>query len=333
MKILYHIPYPSGIGDDRTNYEGYEYAFKGLGHEFFALTERDDLGERLRAVQPDLLMGSLSLVDPCRVAPILKTYRRAGGKVLLRLGWLDRREHRELIRLIRDDMLADIYVSELELPQFSSLTGKEAHLLPWAASRKYHFPVPPIKKYECDILFIGARLPKKSELFERRLFPLTTKYNVKIFGTGWDAFDKYALRTLSKIERRVSGTGFFSNWRIRRQVPYEEENQAYASAKISLNFHEKQPGGLILLNGRTFKIPASGGFEICDWVPLARRYFREDELVMVKNDDEFFTKIDYYLGHDDERKAIQERGTARALQEHTYHNRAEEIVGWYLTAP
>jgi spore maturation protein CgeB len=127
----------------------------------------------------------------------------------------------------------------------------------------------------------------------------------------------------------VLGTGVISSARIRRQVPYEEESQAYASAKISLNFHEQMEGGWFLLNGRTFKIPACGGFEICDYVPLARRFFSEDELVMAKDDDDFFKKVDYYMTHDRERKRIQEKGTARALKEHTYHNRAKLILDWY----
>ena len=45
--------------------------------------------------------------------------------------------------------------------------------------------------------------------------------------------------------------------------------------------------------------------------------------------DEWFRKIDYYLTHDDERTRIQAKGTARALREHTYHNRVTTLLGLY----
>lgn len=328
MEILYHIPYPNGIGDDRTIYEGYQYAFTDLGHQFFNLTERHNLEKRLQDVRPDLFITSLAIIQPFRNYRILKKFRDLGGKVLMKAGWIPEQES-EISKLIREEGLADIYTTELEVPHFFKLTGKELKMLPLAANKKYHFPTKPIKKYECDIIFIGARLHKKNDLFERRLFPLMKKYNVKIFGTGWDSFDKYILKPLSKAERKLTGTGIFADLRINRQVPYHEENQAYSSAKICLNFHEEQPGGVFLLNGRTFKIPASGGFEICDFVPLAGQYFDEDELVMVKTDQEFFEKVDYYMVHENERKIIQEKGTARALDEHTYHNRVQTILDWY----
>lgn len=324
MKILYHIPYPGGIGDDRTIYDGYKYAFEDLGHDFFTLTEHDDLNQTLITLKPDLFITATAIINPLSNAAILKKYRDAGGVVLMRGGALE--HETELLRLIRENVLADIYANELALPRFTELTGKPLHILPLAASRKYHFPTPSVKKYECDILYIGANLPKKRDLFRRRLLPLRQKYNIKIFGPDWDIVDRYLLHPLAKLERMIAGTSVLSQLRIDRQVPYIEENQAYGSAKICLNFHEQQPDGLLLLNGRTFKIPASGGFELCDRVPQLRDYFAADEVVMTENDDDFFAKIDYYLTYDAKRKAIQEKGTVRALREHTYHNRVKTVI-------
>ena len=330
MKILYHIPYPRGIGDDRTIYDGYRYAFEELGHTVHPLTEHDDLERTLSETKPDLFITALAVINPLRNTHILKNYRLAGGGVLMRGGGEE--SDKELIRRIREDNLGDIYAVEREYPKFFELTGKQLKLLPLAASRQYHFPVPPVKKYECDIVYVGANLPRKKILFQKRLFPLFKKYRVRVFGADWDAVDKYFLHPLAKLERMTFHTQFITNLRINRQVPYSEENQAYASARIALNFHEQLPGGVFLLNGRTFKIPACGGFEICDYVPLARRYFDEDELVMAESDDDFFRKVDYYMSHDEERVTIQKKGTTRALRDHTYHNRAALILGWYKEA-
>lgn len=328
MKILYHIPYPRGLGDDRTIYDGFKFAFEDLGHEVTPLTERDDLSMTLKSTRPDLFFTSLNIIDPEKNAPILKDYRQEGGVVLMKAGWIPK-EETEISKLIKTDMLADIYTTELELPHFFELTGKQLKMFPLAASRQYHFPTKPVAKYKCDILYIGANLPKKRELFKRRLLPLRKKYDVRIYGTGWDAFDKYIFRPVSKIERKIFGTHTVADIRLSRQVPYEEENQAYSSAKICLNFHEQMSDGSFLLNGRTFKIPACGGFEICDHVPLVREYFTEEELVIADDDDDFFKKIDYYLAHDEQRKRIQKKGTSRTLKEHTYHNRVKSVLGWY----
>jgi len=128
------------------------------------------------------------------------------------------------------------------------------------------------------------------------------------------------------------GSDFLNRFRI--TIPEEEERLLYSSAKICLNAHERetdlsQPH--YILNQRTFKIPACGGFEICDWVPALRKYFVEDELVMAQDPSDWFKKIEYYLSHEDERKRIQKKGTERALREHTYHNRVQQIIDLYHT--
>lgn len=119
--------------------------------------------------------------------------------------------------------------------------------------------------------------------------------------------------------------------RARITLPPEDENKFYSSAKISLNIHEARVGtsvNHVILNERTFKIPACGGFELCDYLPkdVLRRYFAEDEMAMAENDDDWFKKIEYYMEHETERKEMQQRGTARAIKDHTYHNRVEQII-------
>src|SRR5207248_8747832 len=58
----------------------------------------------------------------------------------------------------------------------------------------------------------------------------------------------------------------------------------YSSAKICLNFHEREPDGSqphYIVNQRTFKIPACGGFQMCDEVPAIRKYFSDSEIVLL----------------------------------------------------
>lgn len=332
MKVLYHILYPEGYGDDRFIYDGIRHAFESMGHAVYALTERDAPGAVLDAVLPDLFITTMNLpgFDFAEHAQLLKRHRARGMKIFMRAGSIEEQgKYAWFIDLARKNLLADAYYSEGYFNQsaFEDIVGVPLRLLPLAADGMLHFPTKPIRKYECDIIYLGANLPLKRALFERRLFPLMKKYRVKVFGGDWDIMDRYMLHPLAKLDRLWNLGGVFSRWRINRQVPIDEENAAYSSAKIALNFHEQNP--TIGPNARIFKIPASGGFEVCDPLPPLRDYFTEEEMVAPTTDEEFFRVIDYYLSHEAERKAMQQRATARALRDHTWNNRVATMLQWY----
>ncbi len=326
MRILYHILYPSGLGDDRFTYEGYKEAFEDSGHEVFPLKEKMDFQTMLTSLAPDIFIeeGGLLMQDMSTKIEVLRNFRRRGGRVVLH-GAISSKLS---IVVAREDIV-DVYFSEtdptIEFEDFPIELFRKMHWL--AASRRIHGGAKPIPRYGCDVIYIGANLPKKQEAFEELLLPLREKYRTKIFGFGWDFVDRSILRPLAKAERVIPGSGFISMLRIMRQVPIDMEGSAYASAKISINFHEKQPGADIrTINARTFKIPASGGFELCDYVPQVREFFEDDEVVMPHNKEAWFEQIDYYVRHDAEREKIRAKGRERALREHTYHHRVSEIL-------
>jgi spore maturation protein CgeB len=161
---------------------------------------------------------------------------------------------------------------------------------------------------------------------------LRKKYNVKLYGPGWTAKDDF-LRTTAYAARKIGLTGLNDRLsKLRITVPPQEENQLYSSAKICINLHEARTGAgknRVILNERTFKIPACGGFEICDFVTpedVLRRYFKEDEMVYAKDAEDWFRKIDHYMNHDDERERIRKKGSERALRDHLYTNRVRVIL-------
>lgn len=338
MKILYHIKYPQGMGADRFIYEGYKHAWEDNGHQFFTFSEGDDLAQKLEELRPDLFFTSLTdnyLKTPNDIN-IIKRFKVMGMKMFV---GVDTFFNEDLSRLaiLKDPDFADVYYGEKEpelMGGFEEKTGKKYNVLPHAADKLNHFPTEPVKKYQYDIVYLGAKLPMKSRLFTDVLIPLTKnkKYRVGVFGPCWTLKDNL-LRGAQKICQKIKwqkGVSFFNKLRI--TIPLNEENQLYSSAKICLNFHERKKDGATLnvLNQRTFKIPACGGFEICDYVPALRKYFNEDEVVIASLDSQdWFNKIDYYLNHEKERKAIQEKGTARALKDHTYHNRIKRILELY----
>lgn len=334
MKILCEINYIGGLGADRWIGEGFKSAFESLGHEHFWFEIRKDLAARIREVSPDILMISQSELTPKNL-PTIFSFRKNGGKVVLRVDAYFDTDPEVRDTLVNHDP-ADIYFGEVEEPwmeKFKRMTGKKYVVIANAAHHQLHFPGKPVPKYKCDIVFLGSRgVPKKQDALGTLLLPLMRKYNVKVFGPNWTLKDKI-LKAAGFLLRKIGweqGNAFVQKLRI--TVPPEDEPALYSSAKICINIHSRAEDikDHVILNERTFKIPACGGFELCDFVPPLRNYFAEDEMAMAedKNGDwvkDWFEKIDYYLTHDAERKAIQERGTARALRDHTYINRVRQI--------
>lgn len=332
MRVLYHIPHPKGVGADRWIYEGWRDAFKDLGIEFFEVTLYDDLSKTIYELKPDIFWTG-SNFGIIKKKDIFKSIRSQGVRIFLMVDWPMKKEE---IEVLKTEQIADVYFGEREpesMIEFEKATGRKYHLIPNAANKFSHFPAEPNSKYDYDVVYLGAKLPLKKWFFDNVLIPLERKYRVGIFGPYWSFGDNLG-RVGSKLFRRMNikwAADFIDKRRV--LIPPEEENQLYSSTKICLNFHEREPDGSqphYIINQRAFKIPACGGFQICDHVPALRKYFAEDEVVMAKIDkNDWFEKIDYYLKHEDERKEIQRKGTKRALKDHTYHNRVEQVLGLY----
>ncbi len=333
MKILYHIPFRHGLGADRWIYEGFRDAFHELGHEVFAFENHEKLERKVEETEPHMIITSQNdiLLLKENILPLLKNFRRGGGKVFVRVGE-DFAESEERKRLLREESWCDVYFTGYSLRvmrNFAELAGKACIQIPFAANAKTHFPVPPVKRYEVDLCFVGGYLPKKKVVFRKLLFPLLKKYRVLIFGPGW-TFQDRALGASGVLLRRMKLHRLREAvYKRRVGLPADEERTLYSSAKISLNIHEYSECGEILglSNEREFKIPAGGGFQLSDFCPGLEAFFVPDrEIVIARDERDWFQKIEYYLTHEEERRTIQEAGTRRALRDHTYHHRAKQII-------
>lgn len=345
MKILYTIANPYALGADRWIYEGYRDAFLDEGCEFSALTESDDLEKKLEEFKPDLFILDFAFFDLYhrRVKPVgayfLEEIKKQGTKIFCLVGvgaGVDREESPRQADLFQQYVrLMDICFSNMApevTKDFEKSFNKPVYFIPHAANTKYYFPDKPNSRFSCDIAFVGSFYTQKKEQFQKFLSPLFKKYKVCLYGPGWTKRDKMA-RIGSGFSRRMklSRLARFINAR-RMSLSLGDERKLYASAKICINIHEYYRDGTTkgFSNEREFKIPASGGFQLSDWIPGMWRYFAiGKEIVAVKTADEWFSAIDYYLTHELERKEIQERGTARTLKEHTYRHRVKQLINLY----
>lgn len=343
MKIAYHQPALSVIYAHRTIFYGFKNAFEDMGHEFYVYTAGMNLEEFLDKNQPDIFItGSHFFWRKQLNFDVLSKYRKKGMKVCVRIDFWNSpflssrinearsmKDDEEGIRLIVQDKMGDVYfhVAEQNDPRmdgFTKTTGRPYHTVPLAAD-KLMMQKDYSDKFKADISFIGTYLPQKREYFKEWLLPLKVEYDLKVYGQDWTLYD----RTLGNVQR----VGQYFNLPLlktiqRPKLDLGDEAKIYASSKVLVNIHEdyqRYYGGDC--NERTFKIPACGGLEISDDVACIRKYYKEgEEIVIAKNKDDWFEKINYYMNHESISKKIASAGYARTLRDHTYHNRAQQLI-------
>ncbi|RMF92373.1 MAG: hypothetical protein D6734_12425 [Candidatus Schekmanbacteria bacterium] len=198
----------------------------------------------------------------------------------------------------------------------SSAGVKNYHYLPTGCDPEIHKPVElseeEIREFKSDISFMGAGY------YNRRIFfKKLADYDFKIWGTDWPLEDPFYAKTVQRKGERIS---------------IEDTVKIYNAALININLHSStyhdgvNPYG-DFLNPRIFEIAACGGFQLVDKRSLLKEQFEIGEEIECFTDiDELKEKIDYYLSHPEERKAISLKSRNRAISEHTYLKRMEEVL-------
>ena len=343
MKILFQIPFKETIYAGRTIYNGYKNAFIDLGHIFETLTADGNCKKVFEEFEPDIFITSLnSYCVRFLDLDIIKKYRKKGLTVFVNLPvWnspLSKTrineapslsKNKKFIDLIKSDNFGDVYYATCEpedprMDGFEKNTGYKYYTIPLAADRivlKEKID----EKFKADISFIGTYLPQKRDFFRKHVFPLKKKYNLAIYGQDWGILD----RTMGWVQR---GGQYFNIPYLRSfkkpKLKLEDEAKIYKSSLISINIHEDyqvQYGSDC--NERTFKIPFCGGFEITDNVACIKKYFKDDEeIIIAKDEKDWYEKIKYYIENPEKRGKIIKAGKERVLKEHTYHHRVSQII-------
>jgi len=172
--------------------------------------------------------------------------------------------------------------------------GGLALFWPEAAHPDVHCPydVP----FEFDVSFVGQCYSWRPA-FIRRLEKLGIK--VECFGRGWP-------------------NGLLSS---------EEMVKLYSRSRINLGFASTgYSRHLMHLKGRDFEVPMSGGLYLTQNNPeLSLVYDVGREIVTYKNERDCVEKIQYLLKNPLQAEAIRSAGRKRALAEHTWEKRFEQI--------
>lgn len=345
IKILYHIPSIYTVYANRTIYNGFKNAFLDLGYEFYTFTSHDKLEEKLKQIKPNIFITCSHIFWKKDLNfELLNKYRKNGMVMFTKIDFWNSpmsiarvNEAKSLkddlvtVEEIKNGDLGDIFFHVVEqgdprMDGFKDSTGKDFVTIPLAAD-KISLKSDIVDKFKADISFIGTYLPDKRKFFKEYVFPLRNSFDLKLYGQDWTFTDR-AMGWIQRIGQYFNLPYIES---IKKpSLELEDEGKIYASSLISINVHEqyqREFGGDC--NQRTFNIPFSNGFEITDDVKCIRKYFNEDEIVIAKNKDEWFEKINYYIKNPDKRIPYIKKGRERVEKDHTYNNRANQIIDIY----
>jgi spore maturation protein CgeB len=163
-----------------------------------------------------------------------------------------------------------------------------------------------------DVSLVGSRYS-----YRVRLLKELEEFNIALWGRGWSKVsDKRLLQSLRGGDIRGP-----------------KKARVFSGSAISLNPHHPL-NDIRGTNSRTFDIAACKGFQLSDDKEDLRDLLKAgEEIICFRTTEELRKLIGYYLSHPDERKQLAEAAYQRVLKDHTYYNRACEILDIIKNSP
>jgi len=331
MKVLYHINQKNFNSAQKWIFESWKSGFEIMNCQVETATSYN-LENKINNYKPDILLTDICMIRSKYEFEIISAATSRGIKTAMWVHWPLEKNFTHLNYVFQTKDKISLFFGEREgiEEQFQKDTGMEYVCIANSASDDTHYLGNYQKSLETDVLYVGTKLYKKKWFEKNILEHLKKRKNlkVKIIGLGWEKKD-FIIRLFKKIFAKLflhSAVRFISKYSIK--ISSEVERNMYASAKICLNFHEIETDGSQphhIVNQRTFKIPACGGFQIVDKVNAMEKYFKDGVEIVSANlsQKEWLQKIDYYLDNPSERNKIRINGYKRAIKDHYASNRVK----------
>ena len=169
---------------------------------------------------------------------------------------------------------------------------------------------------------IATQVAKTTAYWNAKLF-----FNASLCIRNRDRFVIFLKRKLGERFHLV-GNGWEWAYGIAAAPPFptaEAYFNHFREAAINLNLvnGNAETG----LNMRHFEITAAGGFMLCYHQPELEEHFEIGrECDVFRNEQELLKKIQYYLGHADERASIAQAGQQRTLTHHLFSHRLQTLL-------
>ena len=310
---------------DSLEYNGFYPALKQIADEVYPfwydeyLDKREELQKRVIKfvddVSPDIVFFILMRDEfPFETFDYLKSK-------YITINWFcdDQWRFENFTKYYVPHFTYSITTDKFALSKYRDIDYKNVILSQWASfgcSENNDFEVEAIKcKY--DVSFVGGISGYRKWLINRLK---RRGIKVECFGAGWEngrvSFEEMAeIFKTSKINMNISNSASYD-------IRY-----IFSSIK-SLHEFVKAKKRIEQIKARNFEIPAFGGFQLTNYVPFLEDYFDiGSEVAIYTSIDDLVLQINYYLDNEEERREIMIDGYKRAISEHTYLNRVEEVFG------
>ncbi len=194
--------------------------------------------------------------------------------------------------------------------------GLPAGQLDFGCNPQFNKHEPPCSKYDYDVALVGnggkAWKSHRKDSVQILLKPLVERgFNLAIWGKRWDRFNEKLMGF--KLPKHM----------LKGELPYEETNKVYNSAKIIIGLQNDQT----MLTSRTFEVLGSGGFLLTVPTQSVNNLFTNNFHLTCSSSPEHTVRlVDYFLKHEAERQAIAQNGQREVYLKHTYKERANQIL-------
>ena len=195
-----------------------------------------------------------------------------------------------------------IFVYDVESQRFLQQRGISASYCPVGYNRAYRRPEHPVAQ-DIDISFVGSPYKTRLGILE----PLAQAaeehgWNFQVFGPFFET--RYFWKRLVFRFRYPHLSRHLTNG----TMTSEEVASIYHRSKICLNLHGNGSDGV---NPRTFEVLASGAMEMIDKRGDYDVLQPGRDVAVFSGIDDLVRQAEWYLAHEDERKALAEHGFER----------------------
>jgi spore maturation protein CgeB len=168
----------------------------------------------------------------------------------------------------------------------------------------------PLSMRPYDVVFVGGVDPRVHGAGTAFLELIAGRRGIDVWGYGADR-----LPASSPVLKRHHGDA----WGL-------DMYRVLASGRIAINRHIDAAEGFAN-NMRLFEAAAMGALVLTEEAPNLSDLFEPGrEVVTYSDPEDALEKIEHYLGAEDERLAIAAAGQRRALEQHSYRTRIDELI-------
>jgi len=188
--------------------------------------------------------------------------------------------------------------------RLSPVYPEQLRYFPFGVSRRFHsvdnISARDRQRFSARVTFVGTCYPARCELIRYLNTQLDTP--VRVWGRGW---------------RHCKGV------RSHGALSLADSLKVHACSSISLNLHHPDTDNGC--NMKFYEIPATGGFQICDWQPLLEETALGRQTSACRSHTEFAEKIHHYLAHEQERRQIVAATSHTVFSTESYPSKLAEL--------